>query len=123
MSTATALVISPFLRFPKFSNSKLDFRRKFASFSLYTRHKSSPLTIAKIRTTAEDEAMGVSFEKKEVFVDGSSSSASAGLNATLNSLWFGFGTSMLEVSSSKPLANESLARGFLLGRARHTGLV
>lgn len=86
MSTATALVISPFLRFPKFSNSKLDFHRKFASFSLYTRHKSSPLTIARTRTTAEDEAMGVSFEKEEVFVDGSSSSASAGLNATLNSL-------------------------------------
>ncbi|KAH0696421.1 hypothetical protein KY290_013786 [Solanum tuberosum] len=86
MSTATALVISPFLRFPKFSNSKLDFRRKFASFSLYTKHKSSPLTIARTRTTAEDEAMGVSFEKEEVFVDASSSSASAGLNATLNSL-------------------------------------
>ncbi|KAK6796643.1 hypothetical protein RDI58_004344 [Solanum bulbocastanum] len=86
MSTATALVISPFLRFPKFSNSKLDFRRKVASFSLYTRHKSSPLTIARIRTTSEDEAMSVSFENEEAFVDGSSSSASAGLNATLNSL-------------------------------------
>ncbi|XP_010317222.2 lipid phosphate phosphatase epsilon 2, chloroplastic isoform X1 [Solanum lycopersicum] len=86
MSTATALVISPYLRFPKFFNSKLDFRRKFASFSLYTRHKSFPLTIARVRAAAEDEVMGVSLEKEEAFVDGSSSSASAGLNATFNSL-------------------------------------
>ncbi|MCD9640232.1 hypothetical protein HAX54_025416 [Datura stramonium] len=85
MSTATALVISPFIRFPKFSNSKLDFRRTFASFSRSTRHLSSPLTIARIRATAGDEAVGVSFEQEHL-VDRSSSSASSGVNATLNSL-------------------------------------
>ncbi|CAN4123576.1 unnamed protein product [Withania somnifera] len=86
MSTATALVISPFLRFRKNPNSKLDFRRKFGFFPLNRRHTSSPLTIARIRATAGDKEVGISFEQEEDFVDGSSSSASAGLNATLNSL-------------------------------------
>ncbi|KAG5569949.1 hypothetical protein H5410_059715 [Solanum commersonii] len=38
----------------------------------------------------------------------------------LESQWFGLGTSMLEVSSSKPIASES--KGLLLGQARRTGL-
>lgn len=84
MSTATALVLSPFLRFPKFSNSRLDFRRKLTSFSPYTTH---PLSIARIRrVTARDDDVDVSFEKEAAFVDGFSSFASDGLDATLNSL-------------------------------------
>ncbi|KAK4347983.1 hypothetical protein RND71_034322 [Anisodus tanguticus] len=82
MSTATALVISPFLRFRKFSNSKLDFRWKLVS--------SSRNTIYPLTATRRDEAVGVkleSFEEEEEdFIDGSSTSTSDGLNATLNSL-------------------------------------
>ncbi|PHT54684.1 Lipid phosphate phosphatase epsilon 2, chloroplastic [Capsicum baccatum] len=88
MSTATALVISPFRRFSKISSTKLDSHRKFTSFCI-RRPPLSPLILTRIGATTGDKAVGVSFEQEEEegFVDGSSSFASsAGLNATLNSL-------------------------------------
>ncbi|XP_060194310.1 lipid phosphate phosphatase epsilon 2, chloroplastic-like [Lycium barbarum] len=85
MSTATALIISPFLGFRQYSNSKLGFHQKLGSFSRNTIYPLSPLTVTRSRANARDKAVGLSFEEEE-FIDGSSNSNSDGLNATLNSL-------------------------------------
>ncbi|KAK4347984.1 hypothetical protein RND71_034323 [Anisodus tanguticus] len=90
MCSASALVISPFLHFPKpksFSISRLNFHLQFKPLSRNRRYPSP--TMADCQATVDDddddEGVGVSFEQ-EALIDGSSTSTSGGLNATLNSL-------------------------------------
>ncbi|OIT29902.1 PREDICTED: lipid phosphate phosphatase epsilon 2, chloroplastic isoform X1 [Nicotiana attenuata] len=92
MSTITTLVFSPLIQFPKpksFSTSKLNFRSKFTFLS---RDKKYPYPnmadLVRSQASVGDDGVGVKIGgfEQEAFIDGSSISATGGLNATLNKL-------------------------------------